>query len=79
MQSLPTGFTIFELSCAMRHFGRSSFHLVLTRVSTAVPYPLPIIPKYPGPAAGITIEGDNERTKEEDVVCRTAQDDCRDC
>lgn len=32
----------------MRHFGHSLVHLVSTRVSTAVPYPLPIIPKYPG-------------------------------
>jgi hypothetical protein len=36
-----------------------------TRMSTVL-CPLPVIPKYPGPI-GITIEGENERTKEEDV------------
>jgi hypothetical protein len=77
MQSLPAEFVILELSCAMRHLGRFSIHLVSTRVSTAIPYPLPIIPKYPRPA-GITIEGDNKRTRKEDIR-RTAQDNCRDC
>lgn len=54
-------------SCVMHHFGCSLIHLELSmRMSTAVPYPLPVIPKYPGPA-GITIKGDDERIKEEDV------------
>jgi hypothetical protein len=36
-----------------------------TRMSTVL-RPLPVMPKYPG-CVGITIEGENEKTKGEDV------------